>query len=148
MRGYAAHMPNSVKYIAKMGKSHAFYDPAPTFLANFALPTFFLNPYPGDNNLSSTSRFVKCPFLSAGVYFTSLKILLVLLHPLVFCFLLCCCTAAYSVSVPACCLSGIRDIHLSYFHHLLLWSSVETQDAEEEEGCFNRRGILLLCLIF
>lgn len=58
MRGYAAQMPSSVKRFAKTGKSHAFYDPTPILLADFAVPAFSLNPYPGGNHLSPTSQFV------------------------------------------------------------------------------------------
>lgn len=74
MREYAAQMPSSVKRFTKTGQSHAFCDPAPILLADFALPAFSLNPYPSGNHLSSTSQFFyhNIPFLSVGIYFTSM----------------------------------------------------------------------------
>lgn len=73
-------------------------------------------------------------FLCVGICFTSVwnnfyfSCLL-----LAFKFLLHSDTGSYLVSVPACSPSRIRDIHLSDFQHLLLWSSVETQGREERK---------------
>lgn len=70
------------------------------------------------------------PFLCVGICFTSAWNHFYFCLLLSFKFLLHCDTGSYLVSVVACSPSGIRDIHLSDFHHLLLWSSVETQGRE------------------
>lgn len=138
-------MPGSVKRFTKSGKSHAFYDPTPILLADFALPAFSLHPYPGDNHPSPTSQFVlsqhsffKCWYL----LYINVKIFLHLLSPHVFRFLPYCGTAPYLLSVPACGPSGVRDTHFSYFHHLLLWSSVETRNGEGQGACVDSSFVL------
>lgn len=149
MRGHTAQMPSSVKCFTRTGKCHAFYDPTPILTAGFAVSAFPFNPYTGGDHPSPTSQLVLSQHSFCVLASALHQCEIISNSPASFLLSTSFFTVAQVLTQSVCLCVALQvseTFTFQIFHHLLLWSSVETRGREGREHVRVGR-MLLLCLV-